>query len=136
MKEAQRRINPLGCAIAADIFAITLESSSDEGIGQSPGVFSKYVDVLSPMIYTYTYGSGWKGWDDPTEHAVELVAAALDAGIPKLRGHALYRPWLQRAFLEDSEILGVQAVAEARDMGWMLWSAGTIFDSGHLPPPE
>ncbi len=136
LKEAQRRINPLGCAIAADIFAITLESSSDEGIGQSPGVFSKYVDVLSPMIYTYTYGSGWKGWDDPTEHAVELVAAALDAGIPKLRGHALYRPWLQRAFLEDSEILGVQAVAEARDMGWMLWSAGTIFDSGHLPPPE
>jgi hypothetical protein len=136
LEEAHSRLNPMGCAVAADIFAITLESSSDEGIGQDPGPFSNYVDVLSPMIYTYTYGPGWKGWEDPDDHAVELVEAALDAGIPRLEGFALYRPWLQRAFLEDSEILDIQAVAEARNMGWMLWSAGTIFDAGHLPPPE
>ncbi len=136
LEEAHKRLNPMGCAVAADIFAITLESTSDEGIGQSPRVFSNYVDVLSPMIYTYTYGPGWKGWADPNDHASELVAAALDAGMPRLEGHALYRPWLQRAFLEDSEILGIQSVAEERDMGWMLWSAGTIFDAGHLPPPE
>jgi hypothetical protein len=136
LAEAHSRLNPMGCAVAADIFAITLESSNDEGIGQSPNVFSNHVDVLSPMIYTYTYGSGWKGWDDPTEHAVELVEAALDAGIPRLEGFALYRPWIQRAFLEDEEILAVQAVAEARDMGWMLWSAGTIFHAGLLPPAE
>jgi hypothetical protein len=136
LEEAHSRLNPMGCAVAADIFAITLESSSDEGIGQDPGPFSNYVDVLSPMIYTYTYGPGWKGWDDPDEHAPELVEAALDAGIPRLEGFALYRPWLQRAFLEDSEILEIQQVAEERDLGWMLWSAGTIFDAGHLPPPE
>ena len=88
------------------------------------------------MIYTYTYGPGWKGWSDPNEHAAELVTAALDAGIPRLEGQALYRPWLQRAFLEDYEILEIQDVAETREMGWMLWSAGTIFDAGHLPPPE
>lgn len=136
LKEAHSRLNPLGCAVAADIFAITLESTSDEGIGQSPGVFSDHVDVLSPMIYTYTYGPGWKGWDNPTDHAVELVTAALDAGIPRLEGFAIYRPWLQRAFLEDSEILAVQDVANDRELGWMLWSAGTVFDAGHLPPPE
>ena len=136
LEEAHSRLNPMGCAVAADIFAITLESTSDEGIGQSPRVFSNYVDVLSPMIYTYTYNAGWKGWADSNDHAEELVAAALDAGMPRLEGHALYRPWLQRAFLEDSEILGIQSVAAARDMGWMLWSAGTVFDAGHLPPPE
>jgi hypothetical protein len=136
LEEAHSRLNPMGCAVAADIFAITLESSSDEGIGQDPTRFSQYIDVLSPMIYTYTYGPGWKGWDDPNEHAVELVEAALDAGIPRLEGFALYRPWLQRAFLEDRDILAIQGVAEQRDMGWMLWSAGTIFDAGHLPPPE
>lgn len=135
LEEAHSRLNPMGCAVAADIFAITLESTSDEGIGQSPREFSTAVDVLSPMIYTYTYGPGWKGWEDPTDHAVELVEAALDAGIPKLDGYAIYRPWLQRAFLEDSDILAIQEVANERDMGWMLWSAGTIFDAGHLPPP-
>lgn len=136
LEAAHNLLNPMGCAVAADIFAITLESTSDEGIGQSPRVFSNYIDVLSPMIYTYTYGPGWKGWADPNDHAAELVAAALDAGIPRLEGFALYRPWLQRAFLDDSEILDIQAVAEDRDMGWMLWSAGTIFDAGMLPPPE
>ncbi len=136
LEEAHSRLNPMGCAVAADIFAITLESTSDEGIGQSPRVFSNHVDVLSPMIYTYTYGPGWKGWADPNDHAEELVAAALDAGIPRLEGFALYRPWLQRAFLEDNEILGIQDVAAERDMGWMLWSAGTLFNAGHLPPPE
>jgi hypothetical protein len=136
LEEAHGRLNPMGCAVAADIFAITLESTTDEGIGQSPGPFSSYVDVLSPMIYTYTYGSGWKGWENPNDHATELVAAALDAGIPKLDGFAMYRPWLQRAFLEDSEILEIQSVAEARDMGWMLWSASTVFHDGFLPPPE
>jgi len=136
LEEAHNRLNPMGCAVAADIFAITLESTSDEGIGQSPSVFSEHVDVLSPMIYTYTYGPGWKGWSNPNDHASELVAAALDSGIPRLDGQALYRPWIQRAFLEDSEILDLQDIAETRDLGWMLWSAGTIFDAGHLPPPE
>jgi len=136
LEEAHSRLNPMGCAVAADIFAITLESSSDEGIGQSPRLLSNAVDVLSPMIYTYTYGPGWKGWDDPNDHPVELVSAALDAGIPRLEGFAVYRPWLQRAFLEDYEILDIQEVAEDREMGWMLWSAGTLFDAGHLPPPE
>ena len=58
----------------------------------------------------------------------------MDAGIPRLEGFAIYRPWLQRAFLEDEEILDIQDVAEDRDLGWMLWSAGTIFDAGHLRP--
>lgn len=136
LEEAHGRLNPMGCAVAADIFAITLESASDEGIGQAPGPFSNYVDVLSPMIYTYTYGPGWKGWDDPDDHAPELVEAALDAGIPRLEGFAIYRPWLQRAYLENYEIRDIQRVAEERNLGWMLWSAGTVFNSEMLPPPE
>lgn len=136
LEEAHSRLNPMGCAVAADIFAITLESTSDEGIGQAPGAFSNFIDVLSPMIYTYTYGPGWKGWDDPNEHAVELVTLALDSGIPRLEGFSIYRPWLQRAFIPAEEILAIQNVAEERDMGWMLWSANTIFDATHLPPSE
>jgi hypothetical protein len=136
LEEAHSRLNPMGCAVAADIFAITLESRSDEGIGQSPRVLSNTIDVLSPMIYSYTYGPGWGGWDNPNEHATELVTRALDAGIPKLEGFSIYRPWIQRAFIEAEEILAIQQVAEDRDMGWMLWSANTSFRDTHLPPPE
>jgi hypothetical protein len=131
--EAHRRLNPMGCAVAADIFAITLESTTDEGIGQSPAALSNAVDVLSPMIYTYTYGPGWKGFDDPNDHPIEIVTGALDAGIPRLEGFSIYRPWLQRAFLEDAEILDLVDVAEERGLGWMLWSATTAFNSTMLP---
>ena len=133
LAEAHARLNPLGCAVAADIFAITLQSrGSDEGIGQLPGPLSSSVDVLSPMIYSYAYRAGWQGFDNPNDHAKEIVELALDAGIPQLEGFSIYRPWLQRAFLESSEILEVQEVAEARDLGWMLWSENTLFDLSML----
>jgi len=136
LTEARSRLNPIGCAVAADIFAIVLESSSDEGIGQSPGLLATSVDVMSPMIYTYTYGPGWKGFEDPDEHAREIVSDALDAGLTKLGdGFSIYRPWIQRAFLEDTEILELQDIAEARQMGWMLWSANTQFNAAMLPAP-
>jgi hypothetical protein len=135
LSEARSRLTPLGCATAADIFAITLESSTDEGIGQLPQVLSTSVDVMSPMIYTYTYGDGWV-CDDPEECAVEIVERALDSGLTRLTGFAIYRPWLQRAFIPAEDILGVQGVAEARDLGWMLWSATTSFDLAHLPPAD
>lgn len=134
LEKAHGLLNPMGCAVAADIFAITLGSPSDEGIGQQPGPLSSHVDVLSPMIYSYTYPPGWGGYDDPNEHVEELVTNTLDAGIPKLEGFSIYRPWLQRAFITDDEILSIQQIAEDRDMGWMLWSANTVFDLGHLPP--
>jgi len=135
LSEARDRLNPMGCAVAADIFAITLESRSDEGIGQSPAPLSNSVDVLSPMIYTYTYGSGWV-CENPNDCPVELVSRALDAGIPRLEGFSIYRPWLQRAFISTEEILAIQGVAEDRALGWMLWSANTQFSAEHLPPAD
>jgi hypothetical protein len=136
LSAAHDLLNPMGCAVAADIFAITLESRTDEGIGQMPGPLSQAVDVLSPMIYSYAYNSGWKGFDDPNEHAPEIVAFALDAGIPKLNGYSIYRPWVQRAFLDPDEILEVQDEVESRALGWMLWSATTDFNAAMLPPAD
>lgn len=134
LTEAHSRLHPMGCAVAADIFAITLESRTDEGIGQMPGPLSSAVDVLSPMIYSYAYRSGWKGFADPNEHAVEIVAYALEAGATRLDGYSVYRPWVQRAFLDPDEIRAVQNEVESRDLGWMLWSATTDFNEQMLPP--
>lgn len=135
LSEAHARLNPLGCAVAADIFAITLTSDWDEGIGQRPEMLSQSIDVLSPMIYTYTYGQGWGGFDDPNEHAPEVVSQALDAGIRKLEGFSIYRPWIQTWQLNAAEIMSVQDVVEERDLGWMIWSANTQYDSSFLPAP-
>ena len=134
LQEAHDRLYPAGCAVAADILAITLESRSDEGIGQQPGPLSSAVDVLSPMIYSYAYAPGWRDYEDPNEHAAEIVETALDAGIPRLEGPAIYRPWLQRAKLDPPEIRVVWGIAEERSLGWMLWSENSSFGPNMLPP--
>ena len=134
LQEAHDRLYPAGCALAADILAITLESRSDEGIGQQPGPLSSAVDVLSPMIYSYAYAPGWRDYEDPNEHAPEIVQTALDTGIPRLEGPAIYRPWLQRAKLEPPEIRAVWGIAEERSLGWMLWSENSSFGPNMLPP--
>ena len=95
---------------------------------------SPVVDVLSPMIYTYTFGRGWGGYDDPNEYPVELVSLTLDKGAPLLQGSAIYRPWIQTWQLNAEEIMAVQKVAEDRGLGWMIWSANTIYDSSFLRP--
>ena len=134
LSEAHARLNPLGCAVAADILAITLESRIDEGVGQMPGPLSSVVDVLSPVIYSHLYAAGWSGFSDPNEHAAEIVGAALDGGLARLVGSSIYRPWVQTIFLDFEEIRGVQAVVEARDLGWMLWNADSDFSVNMLPP--
>jgi len=88
------------------------------------------------MIYTYTYRKGWMGFDNPNDHAPEVVTAALDAGIPRLKGFSIYRPWLQRYNIPDDVIMQLQSIADERGLGWMLWSATTSFDAGFLPPAE
>ncbi len=133
LEEAHSRLNPLGCAVAADIFAITLTSDWDEGIGQRPEAFADVIDVLSPMVYTYTYGAGWGGYANPNEQPVEIVSMAMDAGMEWLTGHAIYRPWIQTWQLNASQIVGVERAVEERNMGWMIWSANTQYDLSFLP---
>ncbi len=86
------------------------------------------------MIYTYTYGRGWNGYDNPNDHAVAIVSLALDSGIPRLDGFSIYRPWIQTWQLDAGEIMAVQDVVEARDLGWMIWSANTLYDTSFLRP--
>jgi hypothetical protein len=134
LTEARRQINAEGCAVAADIFAAVLESSGDEGIGQMPGPLSNAVDVLSPMVYPSHYADGWRGFDDPTDHPSEVVGGALSTGLTKLEGFAIYRPWLETYPQPVEGILAERAEAEERGLGWMLWSANTVFSEAFLPP--
>jgi hypothetical protein len=136
LTEARDRIHPLGCAVAADIFAIVLSASNDQGIGQRPEDFSGIVDVLSPMIYPSHYSDGWLGFSDPNDHPGEVTADALDNGLPRIGGGTLVRPWLQAFWWTDAQILESIGAAERRGLGWMLWHAGGRYDREALPDPE
>jgi hypothetical protein len=133
LERAYSVLNPLGCAVGASVLGITLESSIDEGVGQRPGRMSRTIDVLSPTLYSTNYGPGWKGFDDPDEHAVQVVDEALASGQGRLEGFAYLRPWLQTWTISAEDVVAVQRAASERGMGWMLWSNSASYSTDILP---
>jgi hypothetical protein len=134
LKRAYTVLNPLKCAVGANILGITLESGSDEGVGQRPGLMSRSIDVLSPMLYSTNYGPGWKGYESPNEHAVEIVDSALVSGNTRLEGFGYYRPWIQTWTIPEGDVRGIQRRVDDRANGWMLWSNSAAYPAGLLPP--
>lgn len=133
LEEARTRLHPLGCAVSADVFAIILSTEDDQGLGQRPEDLSWSVDALSPMVYPSHYSPGWLGFADPNDYPAEVTGNALDAGMPRIVGGAVLRPWLQGFGWTTGEIAAAIDQAEARGLGWMLWNAKSEHDPDAIP---
>ncbi len=133
LSRAYSKLNPIGCAVSVTLLGIVLESTSDEGTGQSPGAMSRIVDVLSPTLYSTNYGPGWRGFENPNDHAVEIIGSALRSGVGKLDGYGYIRPWLQTWGISTADQRAVLEVASDAGMGWMLWSNSANFSADVLP---
>ncbi|MEN8233389.1 MAG: putative glycoside hydrolase [Actinomycetota bacterium] len=134
LKRAQSVLSRHGCAVGANVLGITLESGSDEGVGQRPNLMSRTIDVLSPMLYSTNYGAGWKGYEDPNASAVEIVESALVTGTSRLEGFAYYRPWIQTWTIAPSAVREIQDRVDVRANGWLLWSNRAAYPPDLLPP--
>lgn len=126
-------LNAMGCAVSVTLLGIVLESGADEGVGQRPGSMSRIVDVLSPTLYSTNYPQGWKNFENPDDHAVEIVSTALRGGQGKLDGYGYLRPWLQTWTISKADQRAVQTVVSDGGMGWMLWSNSSNFSASALP---
>jgi len=127
-------LHPTGCTVSTTILGIVLESTADEGVGQLPSTMSRIVDVLSPTLYTTNYRSGWKGFENPDDNAVEIVTTALAGGKSKLDGQGYLRPWLQTWAIDTQTQRAVQSAVTEEGMGWLLWSNSASYSADALPP--
>ena len=101
-----------------------------------PESVSAVVDAVSPMIYPSHYSDGWLGFDSPNDHPAEVVGQALDAGVPKLEGAAIMRPWIQGWGYSEAQLEASIEAAEDRGVGWMLWHSSSDHMREALPPAE
>jgi hypothetical protein len=124
----------MGCAVSADVFGIVLSVPDDQGLGQRVEELSYSVDALSPMVYPSHYSDGWLGFDSPNDHPAEVVGQALDAGVPKLEGAAIMRPWIQAFYYDASQMEEQYDQADRLGVGYLLWNAFSEFDVNALPP--
>jgi hypothetical protein len=135
LQEARDLLNPQGCAVSADVFAIILSVPDDQGIGQRPEEISRAVDAISPMIYPDHYSDGSFGYDKPFDYPGEVIDAALAAGVPRLGDTAIMRPWLADYYYGPDEVRAEIDAAEGYGIGWMLWNANSNHTAGALNPP-
>lgn len=135
LQQARELLNPMGCAVSADVFAIILSVPDDQGIGQRMEDLSGVVDAISPMIYPDHYSDGSFGYEKPFDHPGGVIGAALDAGMPRLQPTAIMRPWLADYYYGPSEVRAEIDAAESHGIGWMLWNANSNHTSGALNPP-
>ena len=130
---ARDTVHAEGCAVSADLFAIVMSVSDDQGLGQRPEELSDAVDAISPMIYPSHYSPGWLGFDDPNSYPYEVTDQALTAGGPRVIGGAVLRPWLQAFFYTGSQVLDTIEAAEEGSHGWMLWHAASEYTRDMFP---
>ena len=135
--EARNRLNPKGCAVAADIFSVVLSTPDDQGLGQRLEELSTAVDVFLPMVYASHYTSGWFGYECPNEFPGQVVGFALDDALARIETPVVIRPWIEDfPFLSgDLKRAGCTSThssatvraqidaAESRAHGWILWNA-------------
>ncbi len=134
LEGARNILNPLGCAVAADIYGFITSTPGDGGIGQHLETLAPVVDVLSPMLYPSHYSSGWYGHAAPNDHPGPVVSGALDDALARLDGAVILRPWLQDFYYTGTQVRAEIDAAEERGLGWMLWNAGSRFTLSALNP--
>jgi len=133
LESARSALQPLGCAVSADIFGIVVAVQDDQGLGQRPEELSRQVGAISPMVYPSHYENGWLGFPDPNDYPYEVTADAIDDALPRLADGVELRPWLQAFWWNASQIREAIQAAEDRDVGWVLWNVRSNFSADALP---
>ena len=136
LSKAGETLNSMGCAVSADIFAIVVSMTDDQGLGQRPEEISRHVDAVSPMVYPSHYSPGWLGFSDPNQHPYDVTADAIDAALPRMDGTAVLRPWLQAFWWTNDQIRSSIQAAEDRGVGWILWNVRSDFDAAAIPSED
>ena len=131
-RRARAVLEPIGPALAVDVFGYTAFNRDDTGIGQRLEELGPLVDTVSPMAYPSAYHLGIPGHRNPVAHPREVVSETVRRARDRLAGTgAAVRPWIQdfRDYAFDRRPFGVAevraqmaAAVEAGATGWMLWN--------------
>lgn len=150
VKYAREQLTPLGVRVSVDIFGYAASVPAAEGIGQDFELISKYVDVISPMVYPSHYSTGWFGSNVPDAAPYATIDGAMKDTHEKLEPlnefRPVIRPWIQdftAPWIKGHIKYGKKEVEEqiralkANGIGeFLLWNAGNTYTQGVDYDPE
>jgi LysM repeat protein len=144
LSTAHGQLKPFGVKIAADTFGYTCWRKDDTIIGQDIDRMGHYLDVLCPMLYPSTFGSGIPGYKNAIAHPYEIVyySALRAVNRLKLLGCSV-RPWIQDFpdYRFDKRVYGRQEIQaqikgcfDSGSSGFMVWDPHAHYTDGAYAP--
>ncbi len=144
VRYAREQLNPLGVRVSVDIFGYAASVPAAEGIGQDFNEISKYVDVISPMVYPSHYGPGWFGVNVPDAQPYTTIYNAMIDTHRKLEQikevKPIIRPWIQdftatwvRGYIPYGKKEVEEQIRALYDTGieeFLLWNASNVYTEG------
>jgi hypothetical protein len=89
-------LSPLGVSVAANVFGYTCWREDDTLIGQDIWRMAQHLDVLCPMLYPSTFGSGVPGYENAVAFPYEIVYESTKRAVHRIGTlDCRVRPWLQ-----------------------------------------
>ena len=138
LAETQARFKPYGTLVGASVFGIA--ASRPDQIAQDVNRMSRYLDVVSPMLYPSVWGRGEYQVADPERQPEDIIRRSLRDFLVQMKGNgARPVPWLQaysggvtygpeqiRAQIDAARKLGVNE--------FLLWNADVQYPFSALDP--
>jgi len=138
------QLKPFEVKVAADVFGYTCWRKDDTQIGQDIDRMAEYLDVLSPMLYPSTFGSGIPGYKFAIAHPYEVVYESARRAVERLSDfNCAVRPWIQdfpdyrfdkRVYDQEEIQAQVKGCFDAGSNGFMVWDPRVKYTDGAYAP--
>jgi len=128
---ARGQLKPLGVKMAADTFGYTCWRKDDTVIGQDIERMGQYLDVLCPMLYPSTFGSGIPGYKFAIAHPYEIVYQSAKRAVERVSPLGCeVRPWIQdfpdyrfdkRVYGKEEIQAQIKGCFDSGGTGYLVW---------------
>jgi LysM repeat protein len=141
---ARGQLQPYNVRISADVLGYTCWRKDDTLIGQDIERMGQYLDVLCPMLYPSTFGSGIPGYKMAIAHPYEVVYESAQRAVSRVAPLGCeVRPWIQDFpdYRFDKRVYGrqeiqsqIKACFDAGCTGFMVWDHRVKYSDGAYAP--
>jgi LysM repeat protein len=141
---ARGQLQSYNVRVSADVLGYTCWRKDDTLIGQDIERMGQYLDVLCPMLYPSTFGSGIPGYKVAIAYPYEVVYESAQRAVSRVGPLGCeVRPWIQDFpdYRFDKRVYGrqeiqsqIKACFDAGCTGFMVWDHRVKYSDGAYAP--
>lgn len=144
LSAARGELRALGVKMAAATFGYTCWRKDDTIIGQDIERMAQYLDVLCPMLYPSTFGSGIPDYKLAIAHPYEVVYESASRAVHRVRSYGCtVRPWIQdfqdyrfdkRTYGREEIQAQIRGCFDSGSNGFLVWNPQAKYTSSAYAP--